>query len=183
MSVGIMGSFSLIRRRRALVFVLCLAYAPTLGLAACATPACVLRVAVTPAQLLSRHARLAPLAVAAAGYSGLLNQPAPLDATAPVYAAAIAACADSGEWRGACALLSEMDSRGLPIAYRPLTSALRATANAGEWGATMRLHGMANARRVPMTRAGCALSPRGGTGRRSPRARTPKTGSTTHPCA
>jgi hypothetical protein len=133
--------------------------AVALAVVACAMPGPVARgfaPVPSPAQLLAKHARLAPLAAAAASGSSLLRRTDEFQSQSAVYGSAIAACADSGEWRGACALLSELDSLGLSIAGRPLTGALRATARAAEWDATKRLRSMAMARNVPITRAGCA---------------------------
>jgi hypothetical protein len=106
---------------------------------------------------LAKHARLAPDAAAAAPRSNLQRRADGFQSLYAIYGSAIAACADSGEWRGACALISELDSLGLSIAGRPLTSALRATARAEEWDATMRLRSMAMARNVPISRGGCVL--------------------------
>lgn len=135
-----------------------LQHAMALSVVACAIPGPVARglpPIPSPAQLLAKHARLAPMAAAAAPRSRLLRRAEAFQTQNSIYGSAIAACADFGEWRGACALISELDSLGLSIAGRPLTGALRATARAGEWDATMRLRSMAMARNVPISRGGC----------------------------
>jgi len=52
---------------------------------------------------------------------------------ANAHASAISACADVGEWRGACALLQQMSELQLNISGPPLTAALRACAESHQW--------------------------------------------------